>query len=822
MGHRAVAEQRTARTGAAPVLRRRPVPRVRGLNRFVPYLLLAVYFALGLTQVVAASITFDEGPHLAAGYTLVRTGDFRLQPIHIHPPLANVVAALPLLVQRDLPHPATVEGWEINSLSAITDAVVWQYPHPQRIAVAGRVPMLLTGVLLGALIFRWARDLRGYTAGTVALALFAFDPNLLAHGALITTDIAATALIVATLYTLYRSVDTGASRQRVTGRRPRCTRGLLLLGLLLGLAQLTKVSALALIPVVGALLFLSAAKSAARGWITVFLGRFALVSAVCAITLWAGYGFAVARPPGWSFALPAGVHVSIYQSLQEHYALGHATFAMGRVSSGGWWWYFPLAFALKTPLPVLILGGLCLAASWWPRGWCRRLSEVSPRLQRTFTGTRVWIGSRMRAATGPDLILLLFPLSYAAAAFFSTVNIGYRHLLPLLPFLYIGLGSGTMLLGRVFPRGSTGAQWFLPLLGVWLVAGTLNTLPYPLTFFNEIAGGPEGGYRYLVDSNLDWGQNLGDLKDWLAQHGRPSVAYAHYSPARPSTHGIEVTYLPPDPRAGAFAPWNPQPGLYAIGATVLQGPYAPDLNTYAWFRAREPVARLGHALFVYEVPAGQAPGWVVLCVPGMDHARLSALLGTNTLRVLQPNCEGAFVYPATEAPGLYVLPPDAPAPPESEPWLVLRHGDGTVAAYVVRVSSTGARPVIPARLSFQGPATFLGHTLIESEVRPGERVELVTYWRVNEIPARPLSLMAHLVAEDGSAVAVGDGLGFPIEQWREGDLMVQRHHWTLPQDLGLGTTLQVVTGAYWLDTMERWRAEDGSESVALQTVTVGN
>ena len=124
-------------------------------------LLLLAYFGQGMLHARHASITFDEGPHLAIGYATLRTGDFRLQPVHIHPPLANVLAGAPLLLQRDLPDPRAVDGWGINSLSAITDAVVWQYPHPRRIAVAGRVPILLLGVLLGALIFRWAKDLGG-------------------------------------------------------------------------------------------------------------------------------------------------------------------------------------------------------------------------------------------------------------------------------------------------------------------------------------------------------------------------------------------------------------------------------------------------------------------------------------------------------------------------------------------------------------------------------------------------------------------------------------------------------------------------------------
>ena len=160
----------------------------------------------------------------------------------------------------------------------------------------------------------------------------------------------------------------------------------------------------------------------------------------------------------------------------------------------------------------------------------------------------------------------IFPVLYAATSVFSSVNIGYRHLLPILPFLAIGVGvTLARRCTRVSALGMTA-------LVVWLAVGTFRTLPYPLTFFNELAGGPSNGYHVLVDSNLDWGQNLWDLKTWMAKHGETRVAYAHYSPARPDTYGIEADFLPPDPRAAPFAPWRPEPGLYAIAATVLQGP----------------------------------------------------------------------------------------------------------------------------------------------------------------------------------------------------------------------------------------------------------
>ncbi len=803
MEHQALVRSQPKRAIAAPS-RRRP-----WLTRLLPYVLLTIYFTMGLAQVVSASVTFDEGPHLAAGYTLLRTGDFRLQPIHIHPPLANVVAALPLLFQRDLPDPATVNGWEINSLSAITDAVVWQYPHPQRIAVAGRVPMLLFGVVLGALVFRWGRDLGGSGAGMLALGLLTFDPSILAHGALITTDIVATTLIVATLYVLYRAADRRAQGAIRVGH-------LLLLGLLLGLAQLAKVSALMLLPVVGALLLWRVPAQRDGRDMASALGRFALVLAVCGVTVWAGYGFSVIRPQGWPFALPAGVHISIYQSLQEHYTLGHPTYAMGRVSSTGWWWYFPLTFVLKTPLPILILGLLSLSSGLIARR--RDRASVEPG-RRSFGRAREWVRSQLREGPASVLFVALFPMGYVAAALFSTVNIGYRHLLPILPLLYIGLGLSSVRWLSASLRVRHAARGIVVLLGVWLIAGTVVTLPYPLTFFNEIAGGPAGGYRYLVDSNLDWGQNLWDLRGWLAQQGEAQLYYAHYSPADPAMYGVPVEFLPPDPRAGAFSPWHPKAGLYAIGATVLQGPYAPDLNTFAWFRAQEPARRLGHALFVYRVPEREAPTWAVRCESGpVDAATIRRNLGAEQLRVLEIDCTRVFVVPAASGPGIGVTGAgEAPLPGAAAAFgLRDHHGVEVGSAQILERASLSVAGSV--RRFADGPLVYLGSE-VQAPTAADNSVVVHTFWEVETVSDRPLSLMVHLTGSDPAPLAVGDAMAFPLDQWQPGDIVRQTHQLELPAHSTPGA-YSLSGGAYWLDTLERWQLSDGQDSFPIGIWTV--
>ena len=790
----------------------------------LPLLLILAYFALGMAQVTHASLTFDEGPHLAVGYTTLRTGDLRLQPVHIHPPLANVLAAAPLLLQSDLPDPRAVDGWEIASLSAITDVVVWRYPEPARIAVAGRLPILWLGVLLGALIYRWAKDLGRWHAGLLALALYAFDPNCIAHGSLITTDMAAVFFIVATLYVVN-------GKWQMTNGEWRMA----VIGALLGLAQLAKVSALMLVPVVGVLLLVQAVVEQNRrvenqrmsesrimnheSRITNYASRithqllraWAIVFGVATLVVWAGYGFEVGAVPGLPFPLPAGTHLRIFQSLREHYDLGHPTFLMGRVSSHGWWWYFPVAFILKTPLPVLILA---VWAVW---------SKVKSRKSKVENGMEhcSWVGT---------LSLALFPLLYVVSSLFSSVNIGYRHLLPLLPFLYVGIGAqmanGEWRIAngasRITHHPLLLTSYFLLL--TWLITGTLAVAPHFLTFFNELAGGARGGYRYLVDSNLDWGQNLWDLRAWMDGNGEDRVYYAHYSPARPDVYGIDADFLPPDPRAVAFTPWHPAPGLYAIGATVLQGPYAPDVNTYAWFRGREPAARLGNALFVYEVGAAPSPAWTALCadVP-LSTEMVQQRVGVDGLRFLWPDCAFTSVYPAGQRPGLFIAPPDVEAPSIAKVDVTLRSASGEIDYVVYRLPGSPPTPETELpEIVVDGPLDFLGYTLDANAAAPGEDIVLETYWRVRDVPGRPLSLLAHLLGPGGTGVAVGDGLGFPIEQWQPGDVIVQRHVLAIPRDAPAGD-YTVITGAYWLDTMERWSVGAGGEThILVEAIALGD
>jgi len=771
----------------------RPMARARkpSASLLAAVALLGLLFAQAVRGAAISSLAFDEGPHLAVGYATLRTGDFRLQPVHIHPPLANVLAAAPLLLDPSLPDPRTIPGWEIASLSAVTDTVVWKHSPPDGIAFAGRLPIILLAVLLGAFVYRWAADLAGRTAGLLALFLYVLDPNIVAHSQVITTDMAVVVFGFMAFYFCFKCQAGQPANLKPQNPNFKWVVGA---GAALGAALAAKVSAGLLAPLL-AVIVLATGKSS----IVHKLGRVAVIGAIAFVVVWATYGFEVGRVPGLPAPIPAATHVKIYQSLQQHYDEGHSSFLMGMNSTRGWWYYFPVAFLIKTPLPTLILLVVALVLA---------------------------IAARRKQAAGYKLpasawwTLGLFPIVHFATALFSPVDIGYRHLLPILPFVFVFIGWQVAGRRTHVTAGGThhsllitncASRFTFCALLAWYAINAVLIFPHNLTYFNEIAGGPDGGYNWLVDSNLDWGQNLKELKAWLDARGISQVYLSQFSPSRPEIYGLQATLLLPSPRAAPFARFNPAPGWYAIGATTLQGAYTPDVNTFAYFRTIKPTVRIGHALFVYHVPESPQGQWVAQCAHptaplGADEIKAS--FGHNDMRQVQFDCSMSWWYPASDATGWYILSPRSELPPGATLQAEARQPDGKLFYGVYQIDPLAIRGGrSPTRKSVDGPLELVDYKADQTSVHPGAPVELVTFWRVKETPNRPLSLMAHLVKPDGTPIAVGDGLGVPIEQWQSGDVIVQRHKLMVPKGTMPGRYgLQI--GAYWLDTQERWPTRD--------------
>ena len=528
----------------------------------VSIVILIVLAAQLLLSSRRISATYDEQYHIANGLYFLHTGDPGLIPAH--PPLIEVLATLPLLTNRNLVVPLRESTSSAVSNLTYSDQLLWRLnQNGPSIVARARLPIIALTLLLAITVYAWARELFGPIPGLLALTLLSFDPNILAHGNLATNDIGVTCFATLALYAFWRWMN-----------HPTAARAVIA-GLLLGLAQVSKFSAVYLIPVLLIILVTDriSKPTTTSGRLTAkaTLAYLAVIAVAAYFAIWAVYGFRVGTLKGYPF--PAREYLTYLQAATSLVADGKDSFLLGAYSPTGWWYYFPVAFVVKTPIPTLIL----IAAS------CVFVYR-----------RRTWRSS----------LPLLIPVAiYFAICLASPFHIGYRHLLPLLPCLFI-FTSQLALIDWKTSRVEAGA---VAAMVLWLMIGSVVTFPHYLTFFNEIAGGPDNGYKILVDSNLDWGQELIGLREYMTQENIPSVKLSYHGTADPAAYGVVYEPLPSYP----YNQWtsstvpdillNPPSGVYAISANNLQGLRFKNHDLYATFRQRKPDAIVGHSIFIYRV-----------------------------------------------------------------------------------------------------------------------------------------------------------------------------------------------------------------------------
>ena len=749
--------------------------------RLIVIALLAVFFAQAVTAIPQLSLTADEPVYVGAGYAFLRSGDLRMATQAQHPPLIQELTALPLLLQPG-PELDSLDGWRTAEMSRFAPSfVAWYGGALDAVTFAARIPVLLLALLWGASLFRWAADWFGPWGGVVALTLFVFDPNILAHATLATNDVGFAAFSFIAVFAAMRLI------------KRQSWRYLVLAGLALGASLSAKSSGFFTALVLAALLPLSAlfgGKGRTRRVVRSVL-QLLLVLLLGLLVLWATYGFEF-RP------VPMATQWEVWREMRGHLAGGHTAYLMGRIEDTGWLTYYPLAFALKTPPVTLVLLTLALV---------------------TFA-----IRNSPFAIRHSQFAMWVYLGGYTAATLLSTVNTGYRFLLPILPFCFLliaGLVTSRITFHASRCTHHVSRFTFYALL-LWHIIGTIHIHPHYLTYFNFLAGGPEGGHRYLVDSNLDWGQSFQALKTYLDEQGIEQVWLSYYTYTDPLLYGINYQPIAPAPGAPPVLPtrFNPAPGVYAIGATTLQGVMLADPDTYSWFHHQEPLGRPGNGLFVYQVsPHDESPTWLAQCTTPVVPLSAEAAqegFGRSDLRTAYFDCTSSWLYPnGAESPGWYALYRDTARSDdafirarlaESTPSYEQREARALPPFAIYEQVSPPALPRFtpdaPIRI---GHLTFLGYTGAGPlPVEPGRTVEIETWWRVDSLPERPLSIMLHLAGSGSTPVVVGDGLGVPIESWQIGDVIVQRHALPLPADAPPGEYTPT-TGVYWLDTMERWK-----------------
>jgi hypothetical protein len=466
-----------------------------------------------------------------------------------------------------------------------------------RMLRASRVMVVLLGALLGILVFCWAREWLGLVPAAAAVMLFAFEPNLLAHASLVTTDLGLTTFVFGTTYFLWKTCQRPT---RLHAAAAACCGGL---------AAASKFSAIVLAPIVILLLAIAVTRRAIPIRVAGAVAALMIATAVAAIWMTYGFRFLPSESPDWAFSFDTDLARSqptlaaLAAWVDGHHLLPNAytqgllysqsslqvmpAFLAGQRSTDGWWYYFPIAFLIKTPIALILLLALGLFV-------CVARFRTLGAMPLAFVGVPIAV--------------------YLGVAMASGINLGLRHILPIYPFvLLIAAAAVKMLL-------ATTARWTPVALAVVLVAGVAEparAYPYSLAFFNQLVGGPENGYRYLADSNLGWGGNLKRLKAWMDRNSVPHINLAYFGQADPEYYMIDATHLPGAPGFATDAIARPRlPGYVAISPTILQGVYAPPhwRLFYDPFRHLEPVTLIGNSLRVYWVerwpeavgPSGQS------------------------------------------------------------------------------------------------------------------------------------------------------------------------------------------------------------------------
>ncbi|MBZ5534978.1 MAG: glycosyltransferase family 39 protein [Acidobacteriia bacterium] len=546
-------------------------------------LLLLIFFLHVLTLIPRKSLTVDEPANIAVGYAFLKTGDVNLG--EDTPPLVRVISALPLLV-LDPRLPLEDSSWQ--------DRIHWKFgnvffdsnPPPLyfRMIFWSRVPMVLIACALGGWIYFVARQFFGSRAALVALFLFTFEPNILANAMLVKNDLAAALVYLcffyaAWLYLLYPSL-----------------RGALHVATVLAIGMLTKFSLLVLFGLAGGVVLTAfflhreGRSPEAAGAHPTMLRNLLLhalagaVVVVVAVNL--GYGLELFRPHlshvplhsgvsrVLSYLLPTTLLAGI-ESVFQVTGAGWPAFLAGHYSSTGWNYYYPLALAIKLPIPILIFFTAALVYSLY--------IVVRDRDWRWF-------------------LLLLAVVLYLVPSLGSKVNAGLRHILPIFPPMFILAGA---MVARMLEQGRKQVKVVATVLLIALPVLVVRTYPDYLAYFNEVIGGPRNGWKYLSDSNLDWGEELPRLASYVKENQIENIKLAYLGGGNPEFYGIHATMLEVP---YAWEPHDvppklsPSPGTYAISVTLLQGAVFGDRHDYfQFFRDREPAARLGGSIFIYRV-----------------------------------------------------------------------------------------------------------------------------------------------------------------------------------------------------------------------------
>lgn len=539
---------------------REPFPEGRSGGPVIGFLLLLIVVGLSSVTTVAAtrhnSTTFDEIFMIASGARGYTVGEFDMTLDH--PPVTQYLYGLPVyLAGAEFPEEADGR-WGFQNRFDYAREFFWRSGNdPERIAFLGRLPGALVVGLLVITVFIFTRQWADDVAALLAAVSVAFLPDVLAHGGVAYNDVPLALAFLLGIWSLDR-----AAREPTVGRWA-------LAAAVCTVALGIKFSGIALAPVALLLLVLEDVRRRGdRSWRKRVARSLLPVPLVVYATLVLIYlGDPTLEHFRWGLAHNI-----------EHASRGHGVPAvlLGEMSQNGFWYFFPVAFFLKTPTALHALLVLAIAG-----------------FAKSRQGESTWrraMASPLRGPVVGGIVFLAFIIR-------SDLNIGFRHALPLLPLVSILMGSG---LSRLWHRGGGLLRAGVVALLVLHAGSALSYYPHFIPYLSEYVRSDDEGYRILVDSSLDWGQGLLALREFMEEEGVETVYLSYFGSALPRGYGIDYIPLPsyfPLPQRMDGEP-EPSPSYVVVSATNLAGSYLAG-DPFARFREGDPVRVLAHSLYVY-------------------------------------------------------------------------------------------------------------------------------------------------------------------------------------------------------------------------------
>jgi predicted membrane-bound dolichyl-phosphate-mannose-protein mannosyltransferase len=613
--------------------------------------ILLFFFALNLVVSDQEATTMDERAHIPSAYSYVRYGDMRLNPEH--PPLLKDLAGLPLLALQP-EFPIESEEWK-NGINAqwilgqkfISCLVPEEACNDaDQITFWSRVPIVLVAVLMGIFLFVWTRSLAGKGAALFALTLYAFDPNIIAHSHFVTTDIGIAAFLFFSFYYFVRFLQDPSRRN------------IIISGIWLALANLAKFSAVLLFPIFGLFVILYALSIAKPKDVTlstflfklkqiwIYGYKFALSVALCFVIIWVYYYPHTMNMPGIKLVEVAGVMFPDKQmgpfaksfiaatydnSFLKPYSAyflgvfmvfgrvagGNTYYFLGQVSNQASPWYFPVVFILKSTLPFLFL---LVATTFY--SLYRIVKSFKDEQVTSLAKLGSFLGQSLQRKTA-QYVGVFFVLFYSLVSITGNLNIGFRHLFPILPFLFMFIAKVVfdIIKRQTNPVTQKVSYGVLGVFTFIIVATPFLSYPHFVSYFNGAFGGHTNGYVYVTDSNYDWGQDLKRLKTFVDTHNRCASAQATskdncaIAAGLPPIDKLRIDYFggaTPEYYFGdTMISWHAytprEPGWYAVSIGFMQENVSvyPGYkgDSYDWLVDHfEPVTRTGDSIFVYYVP----------------------------------------------------------------------------------------------------------------------------------------------------------------------------------------------------------------------------